>query len=137
MNLVIFSGRAGKDPELMKGNAHGAKFSVASTERYKDKKSGEWKERVTWMNVQVWGKFADFVMKHVRKGDRVAVKGKLSVSEYNDKLYTNIIADVVEPSVFRKDAEPDQQGKLYGQAASEEDGPPFEGGGEDDDDTPF
>lgn len=127
MNIVIFSGRAGKDPELMKGQGHGAKFSVASGERYKDK-AGEWKERTTWMNVQAWGKLADFVMKHVRKGERVLVKGKLSVSEYNDKTYVAIVAAEVEPSVFHKD-----------EAPKDEDAPPFEGDsrGDTDDDIPF
>lgn len=120
MNIVIFSGRAGKDPELMKGQGHGAKFSVASSERYKQ--GAEWKERTTWMNVQAWGKLADFVMKHVRKGEKVVVEGKIAVSEYNEKTYTVIVAKSVEPSVFHKDE------------ADEKPGP---GDGPDDDDVPF
>lgn len=124
MNLVIFSGRAGKNPELMKGQGHGAKFSVASGERYKDK-SGEWKERTTWMNIQAWGKLADFVMKHVRKGERVLVKGKISVSEYNDKTYVAIVAAEVEPSVFHKEGD------------EREDGPAEDSQGDTDDDIPF
>lgn len=134
MNLVVFSGRAGKDPELMKGGGNGARFSIASGERYKDK-GGEWQERTTWMNIQAWGKLADFVMKHVRKGEKVQVLGKLSVTEYNNKTYTSIIAAVVEPSVFHKEAEAKKP-------ADDDEGLPFGGGGdkapaEDDDDIPF
>lgn len=127
MNIVIFSGRAGKDPEIMKGQGHGAKFSMAASERYKQ--GEEWKERTTWMNVQAWGKLADFVMRHVRKGEKVLVKGKLAVSDYNGKTYTNIVAAEVEPSVFHKDDEPakSEEGPLNNDSQ----------GDTDDDDIPF
>lgn len=106
MNLVILNGRVGKDPALAKGQTKGAHFSLAVTERYKKAGATEWTERVTWINIQVWGNFADFIMKYIRKGDKVLVKGKISVSEYNNKTYTNVIADVVEPAVFNKDRQP-------------------------------
>lgn len=125
MNTIIFSGRAGKDPELMKGQGHGAKFSVAANERYKDK-GGEWKDRTTWMNVQAWGKLADFVMRHVRKGEKVLVKGKIAVNEYNEKTYVTIVAAEVEPSVFHKDEEARDEGP------GADDQPQ-----DDDDDIPF
>jgi single-strand DNA-binding protein len=127
VNKIWFGGRAGKDPELMKGQGHGAKFSIASGERYLDKKTSEWKERTTWMNIQAWGKLADFVMRHVRKGEKVNVTGKIAVSEYNDKTYVTIVASEVEPSVFHKDEAP------------ADDNPPFEGDsqGDSNDDIPF
>jgi single-strand DNA-binding protein len=102
VNVVVVAGRAGKDPEATKGNTKGAHFSMALSERYQDKATKEWKDRVTWVNIQVWGNFADFVMKHIRKGDKVLVHGKISVSEYNNKTYTNIVADAIEPEKYRK-----------------------------------
>jgi single-strand DNA-binding protein len=109
MNVVIVSGRAGKDPEATKGNAQGAHFSLAISERYKDK-AGAWQDRTTWVNVQVWGKFSAFALKHIRKGDKVLVQGKISVSEYNQKTYTSIVAEKIEPEHFRKDEDQGPQG---------------------------
>jgi len=86
LNKVTVIGRLGKDPE-MKSFANGdkiANFSVATTETYKDKQSGEKKTITDWHNCSVPGKLADIAEKYLRKGNQVYLEGKLKTRKYID-----------------------------------------------------
>lgn len=88
---ITIIGRMGKDPEtrsLANGN-NVANFSLATSERWKDKQSGETKERTEWHNCVVFGKPADVVAEYVGKGDLLTVTGKLRTEEYEDKEGVN------------------------------------------------
>lgn len=77
-NSVQLIGRLGKDPEvraLDNGNKV-ANFSLATTDKYKNKK-GEKVEDTQWHNIVVWGKLAGVVEKYVKKGQEIALEGKL------------------------------------------------------------
>ena len=83
MNEVLLVGRLGQDAELkyFESGACKASFSVA-TNRYDYKK----KEKVTdWHRVEVWGKTAEFVGEHFKKGSQVLVQGTLQKEEYTNK----------------------------------------------------
>ena len=88
VNKVIILGRVGRDPEV-KSFANGGKiatFSVATSERWTDKQSGEKKERTEWHNVVVQGdglvRVAD---NYLRKGSKVYLEGKLQTRKWQEK----------------------------------------------------
>ncbi|KWT98444.1 single-stranded DNA-binding protein [Variovorax sp. WDL1] len=87
INKVIIVGNLGNDPEmniLPSGEAV-ANFSVATSERWTDKESGERKEQTEWHRVTVYGKLADVVAQYVTKGRQVYIEGKLRTRKYTDK----------------------------------------------------
>jgi single-strand DNA-binding protein len=76
-NSVHLIGRLGKDPEIKTFNERKrATFSLATSDTYKDQK-GEKVEDTQWHNVVAWGKLAGIIEKYVKKGDEIAVEGKL------------------------------------------------------------
>jgi len=103
VNKVILIGRIGKDPDIKTFDNGGkmAKFSLATTEKWKDKTSGETKERTEWHNIVVNGKGADIVEKYVKKGGQLYVEGEIRYREWTDKedkkhLVTEIHAQSME-----------------------------------------
>ncbi len=77
-NSVQLIGRLGKDPEVKTfNNKKKASFSIATSESYKNQK-GEKVEDTQWHNIVIWGKLAEVAEKYLRKGQEVAVEGKLT-----------------------------------------------------------
>jgi single-strand DNA-binding protein len=84
-NAVSLIGRLGKDPEFYEGNGtQSARLAVATTEKWKDKTSGEWKEKTEWHQVVVFGTQAIYASKHLTKGSMVAIEGSLRTDKYVD-----------------------------------------------------
>jgi single-strand DNA-binding protein len=76
-NSVQLIGRLGKDPEVKSfSNSKKASFSIATTDSYKNQK-GEKIEDIQWHNIVIWGKLAGIAEKFLKKGQEVAVEGKL------------------------------------------------------------
>src|SRR5687768_451779 len=76
-NSVQLIGRLGKDPEVKSFNEKKrASFSIATTDNYKNQK-GEKVEDTQWHNVVIWGKLAGIAEKYLKKGNEVAIEGKL------------------------------------------------------------
>ena len=77
-NSVQLIGRLGKDPEVKTfgDNKKKASFSIATTDNYKNQK-GEKVEDTQWYNVVIWGKLAGIAEKYLKKGQEVAIEGKL------------------------------------------------------------
>lgn len=76
-NSVQLIGRLGKDPEVKTfGEKMKASFSIATSDSYKNQK-GEKIEDTQWHNIVIWGKLAGVVEKYLKKGNEVAVEGKL------------------------------------------------------------
>jgi single-strand DNA-binding protein len=85
VNSVTLVGRVGKQPESAQANGKTvAKFSLATTESYKDK-SGEKVENTTWHNIVVWGALADVCVKYLQKGSLVYLEGKITNRSWDDK----------------------------------------------------
>lgn len=81
-NSVQLIGNIGKDPEVKSfDKSKKASFSIATNETYKNQK-GEKVQETQWHNVVVWGKLADIVEKYVKKGNEVAIEGKLVHRSY-------------------------------------------------------
>jgi single-strand DNA-binding protein len=103
INKVIIVGRLGKDPEVsyVPSGAAVAKFSVATSETWKDKNTGEKKERTEWHRIVAWDKLGEICGKYLSKGRQVYVEGKLQSRSYDDKegikrYVTDIIAQEVQ-----------------------------------------
>ncbi len=100
VNKVILIGHLGRDAEtkFTPGGAGITKFSVATSRRWKDKESGEWKEETDWSNVTFWR--GENVAPYLLKGTQVYVEGRLHNRSYEDKdgkkMYaTDVVAEEV------------------------------------------
>ena len=85
-NKVQLIGNLGQDPEIinLEGGTKLAKFSIATTDSYKNAK-GEKVDDTQWHNVVAWGKTAEIVENFLTKGKQVAVEGKLTHRSYETK----------------------------------------------------
>lgn len=103
INKVIVLGNLGKDPEMRHTPAGVpvCSFSVATTEVYIDKQSGEKREITEWHNIVLWRRLAETAEKYLRKGSQVYIEGKLRTRSWDDeagqKRYTTeIVGDVMQ-----------------------------------------
>lgn len=86
VNKVILVGNLGRDPEIqyLPGNIAVAKFSLATTESFKDK-SGKQVSQTEWHTVVLWRGLAELADKYLRKGSLVYVEGRLHTRSWEDK----------------------------------------------------
>lgn len=84
---VILLGNLGRDPELryVPSGAPVANFSMATSESWKDKNSGEKVEKTTWHNIVLWRGLAETASQYLKKGDKVYIEGKIQIRDYTDK----------------------------------------------------
>lgn len=77
-NSVQLIGRLGKDPEVrsFENGKKVANFTIATTDTYKNQK-GEKVQDTQWHNLVIWGKLADVAEKYLKKGNEIAIEGKL------------------------------------------------------------
>ncbi|MDB4655725.1 single-stranded DNA-binding protein [Flavobacteriales bacterium] len=99
VNKVILVGNLGADPETrtIESGAKVANFSIATSERYKDK-NGNQVDKTEWHNIVMWRGLADIAEKYLKKGSQVFVEGKLRTRSWDDqngnKRYTTeVLAD--------------------------------------------
>jgi single-strand DNA-binding protein len=87
VNKVILIGNLGKDPEVrtMQNGTKVANLSLATSERWKDKSTGEKKERTEWHRVSIFGGLADIAERYLKKGSKVYVCGQLQTRKWTDK----------------------------------------------------
>ena len=102
VNKVILIGNLGKDPEVrhLESGAVVANFSLATSETYKDRKTGEKITQTEWHNVVIWRGLAEVAEKYLKKGSSVYIEGKLRSRSWDDKdgikrYTTEILADVM------------------------------------------
>ena len=110
MNLVVLTGRVGKDPDVYKFENGGAKssFSLATSESYKDK-DGEWKEVTDWHNIVLYRETK------IKKGDFVELTGKLKTRSYEKdgekKYITEVVANSLKLLSRKKEGQEQKQSK--------------------------
>ncbi len=146
VNKVIIVGNLGQDPETryMPSGAAVTNFTVATNESWKDKQTGEQKERTEWHRVAMFNRLAEIAAEYLRKGSQVYIEGKLRTRKWQgqdgqDRYTTEIIADEMQMLGGRGGG-----GGSYGGGPSQSGGgsrggsaptPPSDG--EFDDDIPF
>ncbi len=86
LNQAQIIGHLGKDPEVryLPGGEAVANFSIATTEKWKDKNTGEPREETEWHRISTFGRLAEIVGDYVKKGSLVFVQGKLKTRKYTD-----------------------------------------------------
>jgi single-strand DNA-binding protein len=101
LNKVTLIGNLGKDPEIqtLEGNIKVSKFSLATTENYKDS-NGQNQSNTDWHNIVLWRGLADLANNYLHKGSLVYVEGKLKTRSYDDKggqkkYVTEIVAEQI------------------------------------------
>jgi len=87
VNKVILIGRLGKDPETRYTPSGTAvtNFSLATSEQWKDKNSGEKQERTEWHNIVTFGKLAEISGEYLKKGSECYIEGSLNTEKWQDK----------------------------------------------------
>ncbi|MFT6036225.1 MAG: single-strand DNA-binding protein, partial [Marivirga sp.] len=97
VNKVILIGNLGKDPEVrhLDNGASVANFSIASTESYKDKTSGQRVDQTEWHSIVLWRGLADVAEKYLKKGDSVYIEGKLRTRSWEKDGITRYTTEIV------------------------------------------
>lgn len=135
INKVILVGNLGKDPEVkeMENGLKVARFPLATSEFYRDRASGERKEKTEWHNIVCWRNLADIAANYLKKGQSVYIEGKIKSRSWEDagikKYITEIVVDnlqmlgVKSPSVsVANESNPEMPDNI---SSSEEDELPF------------
>lgn len=130
INKVILVGRLGQDPEVhyMPSGSAVANITLATSESWKDKQSGEKKEITEWHRVVFFGKLAEIAGEYLRKGSQVYVEGKLRTRKWQDqagqdKYTTEIVVDVggtMQMLGGKQDNQGQQQGGYQQQQAPQQ-----------------
>jgi single-strand DNA-binding protein len=136
VNKVILVGNLGRDPEVryMPNGDAVANFSLATTESWKDKASGEKREATEWHRIVVYRKLAEIVSQYVKKGSQLYLEGRLRTRKWTDKegqeRYTTEI-EMTEMQMFggRREGQSGGEGSDYQQQDQPPRNNPGGGGG--------
>lgn len=105
-NQVTLLGNLGRDPEI-RTTPQGKKvatLNLATTESYKDK-SGQWQESTDWHRIVLWEFKAETAEKHLKKGSKVMIEGKLKTRSYEDQSgATKYITEVLGNNIILIDS---------------------------------
>ena len=87
LNKVILVGNLGKDPETrtLESGTVMCRFSLATTETYKNRQSGEKTSHTEWHNIVLWRTLAEVADKYLHKGDKVLIEGRIRSRSWEDK----------------------------------------------------
>ena len=147
VNKVILVGNLGQDPEVryMPNGGAVANITLATSESWRDKATGEMKEQTEWHRVVVWRGLAEVVEKYVKKGSKVYVEGKLRTRKWEKDGIERFTTEILADNLTMLDRATGDQGGHQGQsqqagsapqATKNEVSEPI-GPGPDEDDLPF
>lgn len=87
INKVILVGNLGQDPEIryLPNGGAVANISIATSETWKDKQTGEQKDRTEWHRVVIFGKLAEIAGEYLKKGSQVYIEGQLQTRKWQDQ----------------------------------------------------
>jgi single-strand DNA-binding protein len=103
VNKVILVGNLGRDAEVSVTTSGQpvAKFTMATTRRYKSAKSETWEEKTEWHRIVLWGRQAETLRDYLRKGKQIYLEGRIETRSWDDKdgqkrYTTEIIAETIQ-----------------------------------------
>ena len=144
INKVIIVGNLGGDPETryMPSGSAVTNLTVATNESWKDKQTGEQKDRTEWHKVAMFNRLAEIAAEYLRKGSQVYIEGKLRTRKWQDKSgqdrwTTEIIADEMQMLGGRGGSGGGSAPMSSGQDSGPPSTPPQAGPDDFDDDIPF
>lgn len=142
VNKVILIGNLGKDPET-RGDGNITNITIATSESWKDKQSGEQQERTEWHRVVFFGKLADIAAQYLKKGSKVFIEGQLRTRKWQDSTgKDNYTTEIVASEMQMLDGPQGRDANNGGQqrqAPAQQRAPQQQaaGQGQFDDDIPF
>ena len=97
MNKAIIIGNLGRDPEIShsQNGTTIAKLSVATSDRWKDKKSGELQKRTEWHRITAFGKLAEICEEYLLKGKQVCIEGHIQTSSWEKNGITRYSTEII------------------------------------------
>jgi single-strand DNA-binding protein len=122
VNKVILVGRLGKDPEVrnLESGVSVASFTMATSESYKDRVTGEKKEITEWHNIVLWRGLAEIAQRYLHKGDMVYIEGKLRTRSWEKEGVTRYITEVVGDNMVMMSPKPSGSSQPMSAPASQE-----------------
>ena len=144
VNKVILIGNLGKDPEVCympNGNAV-ANITLATSESWKDKTSGEQQEKTEWHRIVMFRRLGEIAGEYLKKGSKVYIEGKLQTRKWqdnsgNDRYTTEIVADQMQMLDSRGGSSANFSGESKSAPAMAPAPAAAAAGGDFDDDIPF
>jgi single-strand DNA-binding protein len=144
VNKVILIGNLGKDPEVRympNGNAV-ANITLATSESWKDKTSGEQQEKTEWHRIVMFRRLGEIAGEYLKKGSKVYIEGKLQTRKWqdnsgNDRYTTEIVADQMQMLDSRGGSSANFSGESKSAPAMAPAPAAAAAGGDFDDDIPF
>ena len=140
VNKVVLVGTLGANPESKSFPNGGSicNFSIATTEKWQSKQTGEWIEQTEWHRIVAWAKLAEICGEYLHKGSRVYIEGKLQTRKWQDqggadRYTTEIIAREMKMLTPRGSGGEEYGGESYGQGG----GSSYRGTPPIGDDVPF
>ena len=140
VNKVILVGHLGRDPEnrYLPSGEQVTSIAVATTDRWRDKATGDMKEQTEWHRISFFGKLAEIAGQYLKKGSQVYIEGRIRTNKYTDRdgverYQTQIIADTMQMLGSKQDGSAQPAGtkrNRYSEAKESGRMPP-------DDDIPF
>lgn len=132
INKTILLGRVGKDPDIRRTQSGDAiaNFSIATSERWKDKNTGERKEKTDWHNCVAFGPLAGIVEQYVKKGSQLYVEGKLQTRKWqdqsgNDRYSTEVVLQGFGAQLVMLDGKPSGERETRQESYELDDDIPF------------
>ena len=92
VNKVILIGNLGKDPEV---NGSVTKLTIATSDSYKDKQTGENVEKTEWHRVVLFSRLGEIAAQYLKKGSKVYIEGRLQTSSYEKNGETRYSTDII------------------------------------------
>lgn len=140
LNKVLLIGYLGRDPETryMPNGECVTNFSMATSEKWLDKQSGEKREKTEWHNITAFRKLGEICSQYLKKGSAIYCEGKLQTQKYTDKdgiekYTTRILID----SMQMLGGGPDQNKNAQASPSKQKELPHVEEPNDDFDDIPF
>lgn len=151
INKVILIGNLGNDPDVRytSGGSPIANVSLATSESWRDKETGDQQERTEWHRIVFFGRVAEIVSEYLRKGSKIYVEGRLQTRKWqdrdgNDRYTTEIVANEMQMLDSRGGAGEDFAGaagpprrQAQASAPRRQENSPGDSGEFVDDDIPF
>ena len=112
LNKVMLIGRLGRDPEIRYSQQGTAvvNFSIATSEQWTDRNTGDRQERTEWHRIVVFGKQAEVCEKYLSKGSQIYIEGRLQTRNYEKDGQTHYITEIVAANFQFLGGKQDSQG---------------------------
>ena len=134
VNKAIIVGNLGQDPDTryMPSGSAVTNISIATSEKWKDKQTGEPRERTEWHKVSMFGRLAEIAAEYLRKGSQVYIEGKLRTRKWDKDGQTHYTTEIIADQMQMLGGKQNQQQPSTAPATSGQPGPD-----DFDDDIPF